>query len=336
MTREPSARGAGSAVFPPAAGDTRRRDFLPRGRFWVGCLPWAWMLLFFLLPFVLIVNVSLSTPDLAVPPYVPPISLQPAAGQPVLHPDFGSYRRLGDELAAVATPGAELQYLRAFGNSLGVAGLTTLCCLLLGYPFAYHIARSREGTRNTLLMLVMLPFWTSFLLRVYAWMGLLDSSEVGLLNQWLLALGVVDAPLQLLYNSGAVLVGMVYSYLPFMVLPLYANLVKLDVRLLEAARDLGARPWTTFVSITLPLSRRGIVAGSMMVFIPAVGEFVIPDLLGGGGVLMIGRRIWDDFGPNQDWPMAAVAVVMVVLLIVPIMVFHRHGGEDEHGGEAGR
>ncbi|ATE62186.1 ABC transporter permease [Thauera sinica] len=311
------------------------RRFLPGGRFWVGCLPWAWMLLFFLLPFVLIVNVSLSTPDLAVPPYVPPFSLEPVQGEPAFHPDFGSYRRLGDELAALAAPGADLQYLRAFGNSLLLAALTTLCCLLVGYPFAYHIARSREAARGTLLMLVMLPFWTSFLLRVYAWMGLLDSSEAGLINQLLLALGVVEAPLQLLYNRGAVLAGMVYSYLPFMVLPLYANLVKLDVRLLEAARDLGARPWTAFVSITLPLSWRGIVAGSMMVFIPAVGEFVIPDLLGGGGVLMIGRRIWDDFGPNQDWPMAAaVAVVMVLMLIVPVMLAHRHG-QGGGGPEAG-
>jgi putrescine transport system permease protein len=178
----------------------------------------------------------------------------------------------------------------------------------------------------------MLPFWTSFLLRVYAWMGLLDSSEVGLINQLLLLLALIDQPLPLLYNSGAVLAGMVYSYLPFMVLPLYANLVKLDIRLLEAARDLGATPWRTFLWITLPLSRRGIVAGSMLVFIPAVGEFVIPDLLGGGGVMMIGRKIWDDFGPNQDWPMAsAVAVVMVLLLVLPIVVLNRHGREAGGG-----
>jgi putrescine transport system permease protein len=203
---------------------------------------------------------------------------------------------------------------------------TTLGCLLIGYPFAYRIARSGERARNLLLLLVMLPFWTSFLLRVYAWMGLLDSSEVGLINQLLLRLGLIEQPLQLLYNSGAVLLGMVYSYLPFMVLPLYANLVKLDGRLLEAARNLGATPWTTFLRITLPLSWRGIVAGSMLVFIPAVGEFVIPDLLGGGNVPMIGRRIWDDFGPNQDWPMAsAIAVVMVLLLLVPMVALHRHG-----------
>ncbi len=304
----------------------RRGHGVPSGRFWIGLLPWLWMVFFFVLPFVLIVNVSLSTPELAVPPYVSPFSGGVDTGAPTFSPDPSSYRRLGEEVLALGAAGAERQYLGAYANSLQLASLATLCCLLIGYPFAYHLARARESARNTLLMLVMLPFWTSFLLRVYAWMGLLDSSEVGLINQVLLGLGVVAEPLPLLYNSGAVVVGMVYSYLPFMVLPLYANLVKLDLRLLEAAYDLGARPLTAFLRITLPLSWRGIVAGSMLVFIPAVGEFVIPDLLGGGGVLTIGRRIWDDFGPNQDWPMAAaVAVIMVLMLIAPIMLLHRHG-----------
>ena len=301
-----------------------RRPFMLRGRFWVGMLPWAWLLLFFLLPFALIVNVSLSTADLAIPPYVSPLHATEDGHGVELVPDLSSFRRLADELGSIGEAGADLPYLQAYGNSLLLATLTTLCCLLIGYPFAYHIARSRESVRNVLLMMVMLPFWTSFLLRVYAWMGLLDSSEVGLINQLLLGLGIIDTPLPLLYNTGAVLTGMIYSYLPFMVLPLYANLVKLDQRLLEAASDLGARPITTFLSVTLPLSRNGIIAGAMMVFIPAVGEFVIPDLLGGGDVQMIGRNIWDDFGPNQDWPMAAaVAVVMVLLLIAPIVVFNR-------------
>ncbi|MBX3679707.1 MAG: ABC transporter permease subunit [Rhodocyclaceae bacterium] len=301
-----------------------RRPFMLRGRFWVGMLPWAWLLLFFLLPFALIVNVSLSTADLAIPPYVSPLHATEDGHGVELVPDLSSFRRLADELGSIGEDGADLLYLQAYGNSLLLATLTTLCCLLIGYPFAYHIARSRESVRNVLLMMVMLPFWTSFLLRVYAWMGLLDSSEVGLINQLLLGLGIIDTPLPLLYNTGAVLTGMIYSYLPFMVLPLYANLVKLDQRLLEAASDLGARPITTFLSVTLPLSRNGIIAGAMMVFIPAVGEFVIPDLLGGGDVQMIGRNIWDDFGPNQDWPMAAaVAVVMVLLLIAPIVVFNR-------------
>ncbi len=301
-----------------------RRPFMLRGRFWVGMLPWAWLLLFFLLPFALIVNVSLSTADLAIPPYVSPLHATEDGHGVELVPDLSSFRRLADELGSIGEDGADLLYLQAYGNSLLLATLTTLCCLLIGYPFAYHIARSRESVRNVLLMMVMLPFWTSFLLRVYAWMGMLDSSEVGLINQLLLGLGIIDTPLPLLYNTGAVLTGMIYSYLPFMVLPLYANLVKLDQRLLEAASDLGARPITTFLSVTLPLSRNGIIAGAMMVFIPAVGEFVIPDLLGGGDVQMIGRNIWDDFGPNQDWPMAAaVAVVMVLLLIAPIVVFNR-------------
>ncbi|MER2551914.1 MAG: ABC transporter permease subunit [Thauera sp.] len=311
----------------------RRGRDVRSGRFWIGVLPWLWMLFFFVLPFVLIANVSLSTPELAVPPYISPFACGVEAGAASFCPDPSSYRRLGEEVLSLAAAGAERQYLGAFANSLELASLATLCCLLIGYPFAYHLARARESLRNTLLMLVMLPFWTSFLLRVYAWMGLLDSSEVGLINQMLLGLGVVAEPLPLLYNRGAVLLGMVYSYLPFMVLPLYANLVKLDLRLLEAACDLGARPLTVFVRITLPLSWRGIVAGSMLVFIPAVGEFVIPDLLGGGSVLTIGRRIWDDFGPNQDWPMAAaVAVIMVLMLIAPVMLLHRRG----HGREAGQ
>ena len=303
--------------------------FLLNGRFWVGALPWAWLLLFFLLPFALIVNVSLSTPEMAIPPYVSPLQVAPGDTGLDFVPDLSSYQRLQQEFGALSEDGAYLQYLQAYGNSLLLAGLTTLCCLLIGYPFAYHIARSRESVRHILLMMVMLPFWTSFLLRVYAWMGLLDSSEVGLINQLLLGLGVVDAPLQLLYNTGAVLIGMIYSYLPFMVLPLYANLVKLDARLLEAASDLGAQPLTAFLHVTLPLSRNGIIAGAMMVFIPAVGEFVIPDLLGGGDVAMIGRNIWDDFGPNQDWPMAAaVAVTMVLLLIVPIIIFNRYSRRE--------
>lgn len=293
-----------------------------RGRHAVGALPWGWMLLFGALPFALIALVSVSTSELAVPPYI--AALRHAADGWHLAPDGSSWRRLAGEAASIGRRGADLEYLSAYGNSLLLAVLTTLGCLLVGWPFAYRIARAGEAHRNTLLLLVMLPFWTSFLLRVYAWMGLLDSSEVGLINRALLALHLIDQPLQLLYTRGAVLIGMLYSYLPFMVLPLYANLVKLDERLLEAARDLGAGPWTTFAAVTLPLSWRGIAAGSMLVFIPAVGEFVIPDLLGGGDVMMIGRKIWDDFGPNQDWPMAAaVAVSMVALLVAPIVLLYR-------------
>ena len=300
------------------------------GRFWVGLLPWVWMLFFFVLPFALIVNVSLSTPDLAVPPYVSPFAGAAADGAPAFRPDPASYARLGGELAALGTLAADRPYLAAYANSLLLATLTTLCCLVLGYPFAYGLARAPEAMRNLLLMLVMLPFWTSFLLRVYAWMGLLDSSETGLINQALLGLGLVAEPLPLLYNTGAVLVGMVYSYLPFMVLPLYANLVKLDQRLPEAARDLGARPATVFLRITLPLSSRGIVAGSMLVFIPCIGEYVIPELLGGPQTLMIGRVMWDEFFANNDWPMAStVAVVMVLLIIVPLAIFNKYQAEAQ-------
>jgi len=223
-----------------------------RQRWWVGALPWAWVLAFFVLPFALILGVSVSTPELAVPPYA-----MPAGGI-----DPASFARLGGELKTLGDEGADHQYLSAWIAALALAAFTTVVCLLVGYPFAYHIARSQPGTRETLLMLVMLPFWTAFLLRVFAWQGLLDSSEVGVINQFLLGLGLIAQPLPLLYNTGAVALGMVYSYLPFMVLPLYAHLVKLDGRLLEAARDLGATPWRAFVQVTLPLSARGIVAGS--------------------------------------------------------------------------
>lgn len=290
-----------------------------RGRHAVIGVPYLWLLVFFLLPFGIVLRISVSEMDAAQ--FNELLTLRDGVLQLTLK--LSNYVFLFDD---------DL-YLRTYLASLKYAAVTTLLCLAIGYPFAYFMARARTTLQPTLLMLVMLPFWTSFLLRVYAWMGLLDSSEVGLINQMLLGLGVVAEPLPLLYNRGAVLLGMVYSYLPFMVLPLYANLVKLDLRLLEAACDLGARPLTVFVRITLPLSWRGIVAGSMLVFIPAVGEFVIPDLLGGGSVLTIGRRIWDDFGPNQDWPMAAaVAVIMVLMLIAPVMLLHRRG----HGREAGQ
>jgi putrescine transport system permease protein len=200
-------------------------------------------------------------------------------------------------------------------------------CLLVGYPMAYGIARMAPAARNVALMLVVLPSWTSFLIRVYAWIGILKNN--GLLNNFLLWLGVIDHPLAILHTPVAIYIGIVYAYLPFMVLPLYANLVKLDLRLLEAASDLGARPWKAFLTITLPLSKAGIVAGSMLVMIPVVGEFVIPEMLGGPETLMIGRVLWNEFFENRDWPVAsAVAIVMLVLLIVPIMVFHRYQSRE--------
>ena len=212
-------------------------------------------------------------------------------------------------------------YLDAYLSSAGVAFKSTLLCLAIGYPMAYAIARMQPSTRNIFLMLVILPSWTSFLIRIYAWIGIIKNN--GLLNNLLMGMGVIDDPLKILHTELAIYIGIVYAYLPFMILPLYTTLVKLDDRLLEAASDLGASPIRTFFTVTLPLSKPGIIAGSMLVFIPAVGEFVIPELLGGSEALMIGKILWQEFFNNRDWPVAsAVAIVMLFLLLIPIMIFH--------------
>jgi putrescine transport system permease protein len=222
-------------------------------------------------------------------------------------------------------------YFSAYINSMKVAAISTVLCLLVGYPMAYGIARASPAWRNVLLMMVVLPFWTSFLLRVYAWIGMLRSD--GVINDILLFLHIIDEPLVMLQTNFAVYLGIVYSYLPFMVMPLYANLEKMDLTLLEAAEDLGCRPYKAFLRITLPLSVPGIIAGSMLVFIPAVGEFVIPALLGGPNSLMIGRVLWDEFFNNRDWPVAsAVAIAMLVLLVIPIMVFQYFQGREMSAG----
>ncbi|GAB3773482.1 ABC transporter permease subunit [Ramlibacter monticola] len=214
-------------------------------------------------------------------------------------------------------------YAATYWSSVKYAALNTICCLLIGYPFAYFMARSRASLRPALVMLVSLPFWTSYLLRVYAWRGLLD--DAGLINNFLIWLGVIDAPIKMMHTGFSMTVGMVYTYLPFMILPLYGNLVKMDLRLLEAAKDLGATPWQTFWLITVPLSKNGIIAGAMLVFIPSVGEYVIPELLGGPSTLMIGRVLWDEFFSNNDWAMAAsVAVSMVVLILIPLVIFNKY------------
>ena len=213
-------------------------------------------------------------------------------------------------------------YLNSYINSVKIASVSTVFCLLIGYPMAYGIARSNPTTKNILLMLVILPFWTSFLLRVYAWMGLL--ADQGTINSLLIWLGVIDEPIRMLYSELAVYIGIVYSYLPFMILPLYANMEKLDVALDEAAADLGAKPTIAFLTVTLPLTLPGIIAGSLLVFIPATGEFVIPDLLGGGNVLMIGRILSDEFNANSDWPLAsAVAIVLLIVLVLPMVLYQR-------------
>jgi putrescine transport system permease protein len=221
-------------------------------------------------------------------------------------------------------------YIKTYLNSLQFAAITTVICLVVAYPFAYFIARSPAEKRPALLMLVMLPFWTSFLLRVYAWKMLL--ADNGVFNNIALWLGFISEPIKMMNTPFSLILGMVYTYIPFMILPLYSNLVKMDLRLLEAAQDLGATPWQAFWRITVPLSKSGIVAGSMLVFIPCVGEFVIPELLGGPQTLMIGRVLWDEFFSNNDWPMAsAVAVVMILLIIVPMSLFNRYQAENAAG-----
>ncbi|WP_412523309.1 ABC transporter permease subunit [Shewanella chilikensis] len=273
--------------------------------------PYLWLLLFFALPFAIVLKISFSTAAIAIPPYEPSFQYADEVLQVFIN--------LSNYLLLLS----DSMYYSAYLNSLKMALVSTLGCLLLGYPMAYAIARAPARLQTVLLLLVMLPSWTSFLIRVYAWMGIL--SNTGLINNLLLGLGIVDEPLQMLNTNLAVYIGIIYAYLPFMILPLYATLVKLDVSLLEAAADLGSRSLNTFWKVTLPLSKSGVIAGSMLVFIPAVGEFVIPELLGGPDSLMIGKVLWQEFFNNRDWPVASsLAIVMLVLLIVPITLFHRY------------
>ena len=238
-------------------------------------------------------------------------------GQAAVLAEFRNYQYLWED---------SLYYL-AYLGSIKIAVVSTIICLLIGYPMAYYIARAPETTRNILLMLVILPFWTSFLLRVYAWIGILKSN--GLINNFLMSIGVISAPLPMLQTDFAVYVGIVYTYLPFMILPLYTNLVKLDNDLLEASADLGSKPLTTFLTVTLPLSIPGILAGSLLVLVPVIGEFVIPALLGGPDTLMIGRVLWDEFFSNRDWPVAsAVAIIMLLVLVIPIMALRSSAGRE--------
>jgi putrescine transport system permease protein len=280
------------------------------GRRLVAAVPTLWLLVLFLIPFLIVFRISFSEVRLAIPPYTPLIAWH--HGAPSLELHASAYKFLFTDPL----------YVSSYLYSLKVAAVSTLCCLLIGYPMAYTIARSAPATRSVLLMLVILPFWTSFLLRVYAWIGLLNNN--GVINNVLLYLGVIHRPLALMQTDFAVYIGIVYSYLPFMILPLYANLEKHDAALLEAAADLGARPFRAFRSITLPQSLPGIFAGCLLVFIPAVGEYVIPTLLGRPDQLMIGRVLSDEFFENRDWPVAsAVAIVILLLLVVPIMLFQR-------------
>mgnify|MGYP006270397693 FL=1 len=280
-------------------------------------VPYAWLLAFFVVPFLIVFKISFSEVRFSMPPYAPLFELTEDGTHWRAIFNLGNYHYLVTDSLYIAT----------FAYSIKVAAVSTLICLAIGYPMAYAIARARESTRNLLLMLIVLPFWTSFLLRVYAWVGLLQND--GVINNVLLAVGLIDQPLTLLYTDFAVYVGIVYSYLPFMILPLYSNLEKHDLTLLEAAADLGARPMTAFLRITLPLSIPGIVAGCLLVFIPAVGEYVIPSLLGRSDQLMIGRVLSDEFFANRDWPVAsAVAIVLLVGLLLPILVFQRYQNRE--------
>jgi putrescine transport system permease protein len=275
-------------------------------------IPYLWLLAFFLAPFLIVLKISFSAPAIAMPPYAPTWDSWGAIADHLSNLNFGNYEFLfSDPL-----------YINSYLNSVQIAGISTFLTLLIGYPVAYGIARSSPNWRATLLMLVILPFWTSFLIRVYAWIGILKKE--GLLNLALTNLGLINEPLTILNTDIAVYIGIVYSSLPFMVLPLYANLEKLDLSLLEAAADLGCRPIKAFWVITVPLSLSGIIAGCFLVFIPAVGEFVIPDLLGGSETLMIGKTLWSEFFNNRDWPLSsAVAVLLLLVLVIPIVLFQR-------------
>jgi len=289
-----------------------RRQGTTWGRRVTILVPYLWLLAFFLLPFFIVLKISFSVPAIAQPPYTPVWDSLGAAWDHLTSLDFGNYAFLfSDPL-----------YVNSYLNSLRIAGISTLLALLVAYPMAYGMARCTPTWRAILLTLVILPFWTSFLIRVYSWIGILKTE--GLLNLVLTSIGLIDEPLTIHLTPVAVYIGIVYSYLPFMILPLYASLEKLDRSLLEAAADLGARPWTVFWRVTFPLSLPGVAAGCFLVFIPAVGEFVIPELLGGASTQMIGRTLWTEFFNNRDWPIAsAVAVLLVLVLVVPIVIFQR-------------
>lgn len=289
---------------------SRLRARLPGTRWLVIALPFLWMLVFFAVPFAIVLKISFAEGLIAMPPY----------SDLVARTDKGITISLNFENYLYMV--RDSLYVSAYLGSLKIAVISTSLCLLIGYPMAYAISRLDPAARNLALLLVILPSWTAFLIRVYAWIGILKNN--GVINNFLLWIGAIAEPLPLLHTPLAVYIGVVYMYLPFMILPLYANLVRLDPRHEEAAQDLGARPWRVFVSVTLPRTVAGIIAGSMLVMIPVIGEFVIPELLGGPDTLMIGKVLWEEFFNNRDWPVAsAVAIVMLLLLIVPITIFHR-------------
>ncbi|MEA2861477.1 MAG: putrescine transport system permease protein [Methylobacteriaceae bacterium] len=305
------------ADAPPRRAAGRRTS----GKWLVIAIPYAWLFFFFLAPFALVFKISLSQSALSQPPYEPVFTWS------------DSFRSLLEKLSTLSFDSfagllSDNLYIDSYISSVVIAAIATILTLLVAYPFAFAIARSSVKARPILLGLAIAPFWTSFLIRVYAWIAILK--DEGLLNHFLISMGLIDAPLGLFATNTAVVIGIVYSYLPFMLLPLYAAIEGQDPALLEAAADLGASPWRAFLRVTLPLSLRGIIAGSLLVFIPAVGEFVIPDLLGGSDTLMIGRTLWNDFFSNRDWPAAAAAaIVLLILLVPPLLIYERLQLQDE-------
>jgi len=277
--------------------------------------PYIWLVLFFLVPFLIVLKMALSDAAISIPPYTPQLDIfggLSGIANFFSNLDFENFKWLVDDTL----------YINSYLSSLKIATISTLLALAIGFPFAYAMAKAPDRWRSLLLMLVILPFWTSFLIRVYAWIGILKTE--GLMNQFLLWTGIINDPLVVLNTNTAVYIGIVYSYLPFMILPIYSTLEKMDDSLIEAAIDLGCTKTTAFWSVTVPLALPGIIAGCFLVFIPAVGEFVIPDLLGGSQTLMIGKTLWNEFFSNRDWPVAsAVAIVLLLILVVPIVLFQK-------------
>jgi putrescine transport system permease protein len=287
-------------------------------------VPYLWLLILFLVPFLIVFKISLSQTAIAMPPYTPTFGLTEGIGGL-----WASFRELTFDNYLWLTEDA--LYFNAYVSSVVIAAISTFFALLIGFPIAYGMARAPTTIRPLLLMLVILPFWTSFLIRVYAWIGILKPE--GLLNQFLMSINIIDEPLIILNTHTAIFIGIVYSYLPFMVLPLYSALEKMDYSLIEAAQDLGCPPISAFWKITFPLAMPGVVAGCLLVFIPATGEFVIPDLLGGSQTLMIGKTLWNEFFANRDWPVSsAVAVILLLLLVVPMMIFQQAQAKAQEQG----
>ena len=291
-------------------------------RWIVTSIPYVWMLVFFLVPFLIVLKISFSSTEIAQPPYSPVFDMINDVWADTLDKiqalQFDNYKRLFTDSI----------YIESYLSSLWIAGTSTLMMLFLAYPIAYGMARAPKSIRPTLVMMVILPFWTSFLIRIYAWISIL--SEEGLLNSLLLSVGLIDEPIQILSTNTAVYIGILYSYLPFMVLPLYSALEKMDESLIEAAKDLGCTQFQAFWRVTFPLSIPGVIAGCFLVFIPAVGEFVIPDLLGGSETLMIGKTMWEEFFNNRDWPAAsAVAIALLIVLMIPIMIFQSNEARQQ-------